>query len=90
MGGVHKINEINSFTHLHTISHKMNKEYKQTVEIIKMKMFQIVQLAPSRNSTVDTTCAMSMQSQDRSLLTNNVNCLFEKTKNCNCVNPEKN
>ena len=32
----------------------MNKEYKQTVEIVKMKMFAIVYLAPSRNSMVDT------------------------------------
>ena len=42
VGGVHKPNEINSFNHLHIISHRMNKEYKQTVEIIKMKMFAIV------------------------------------------------
>ena len=41
-GGVHELNEINASTHLHIISHKMNKEYKQTVEIIKMKMFAIV------------------------------------------------
>ena len=39
---VHKLNEINSLTHLHIVSHKMSKEYKQTVEIIKMKMFAIV------------------------------------------------
>ena len=32
MGRVHKLNEINELTQLHTISHK-------TVEIIKMKMF---------------------------------------------------
>ena len=35
----------------------MNKEYKQTVEIIKMKMFAIVYLAPSRDSMVDTRAA---------------------------------
>ena len=62
MGGVHKLNEINSLTHLQIISHK-------TVEIIKLKMFAIVSLAPSRDSMVDTTCAMSMHNQDRSLLT---------------------
>ena len=49
MGGVHKLNEINSLTQLHIISHK-------TVEIIKMKMF----VASSRNSMVDTTCTMPM------------------------------
>ena len=35
VGGVHKLNEINSLTQLHIISHK-------TVEIIKMKMFVVV------------------------------------------------
>ena len=68
MGGVHKLNEINSLTHLH-IMYKMSKEYKQTIEIIKM--FAIVSLAPSGDSMVDTRCAMAMHSQDRSLLTNN-------------------
>ena len=42
VGGVHKLNEINSLTHLHIIPHKVSKEYKQTVEIITMKMFAIV------------------------------------------------
>ena len=42
VGGAHKLNEINSVTHLQIISHKVSKEYKQTVEIIKMKMFVIV------------------------------------------------
>ena len=42
VGGVHILNEINSLTHLHIISHKVSKEYKQTVEIIKVKMFAIV------------------------------------------------
>ena len=56
MGGVHKLNEINSLAQLYIISHK-------TVEI----------LASSRNYMVDTTCTMSMHSQDRSLLTNIVN-----------------
>ena len=42
VGGVHKLNEINSLTHLHIISHKVSKEYKQTVEIIKVKMFAII------------------------------------------------
>ena len=55
MGGVHKLNEINSLTQLHTISYK-------TVEIIKMKMFVVVLLASSRNSVVDTTCTMPMYS----------------------------
>ena len=42
VGGVHKLNEINSLTYLHIISHKVSKEYKQMVEIMKMKMFAIV------------------------------------------------
>ena len=58
MGDVHKLNAINSLTHLHIISHK-------TVEIIKMKMFVVVYLASSSGSMVDTTCTMSMHSQDR-------------------------
>ena len=67
MGRVHRQNEIHSLTHLHIIlSDKVSKEYKQ-VEIIKMKMFAIVQLAPSGDSMVDTTCAISMHSQGRSL-----------------------
>ena len=61
MGGVHKLNEINSLTQLYIILHK-------TVEIIKIKMFVV--LASSRDSMVDTTCTISMHSQDRSLLTN--------------------
>ena len=67
MGGVHKLNEINSLTQLHIISHK-------TVEIIKMKkLCGCLELASSHDSMVDTTCTMSMHSQDRSLLTNIVN-----------------
>ena len=66
MDGVLKLNEINSLTQLHIISHK-------TVEIIKMKMFVVVYLASSRDAMVDNTCTMSMHSQDRSLLTNIVN-----------------
>ena len=42
VGGVHKLNDINSLTYLDIISHKVSKEYKQTIEIIKMKMFAIV------------------------------------------------
>ena len=61
MGGVPKLNEINSLTQLYIILHK-------TVEIIKIKMFVV--LASSRDSMVDTTCTISMHSQDRSLLTN--------------------
>ena len=48
----------------------MNKEYKQTVKIVKMKMFAIVYLAPSRDSMVDTIWTMPMHSEDISLLTN--------------------
>ena len=40
VGGVHKLNEINSLIHLHIKSHKVSRECKQTVEIIKM-MFAI-------------------------------------------------
>ena len=56
MGGVHQLNEINSLTQLHIISHK-------TVEIIKMKMFVVVKLASSRDAMVDTTCTIAMQSE---------------------------
>ena len=42
MGGEHKLKKINSLTRLHIIAHKVSKECKQTVEIIKMKIFAIV------------------------------------------------
>ena len=58
VGGVHKLSEINSLTHLastHNIA--QNEDIGDCP-------------APSRDSMVDTTCAISMHSQDRSLLTN--------------------
>ena len=63
MGGVHKLNEIGSLTHLQIMSHK-------TVE---KRCLRLSKMVPSRDSMVDTICAMSMHSQDRSLLTIIVN-----------------